>query len=89
MQINPLTQKPKWTISEHLTEAIKQIEQYVWQEVRGEDGKFKQVPKKEDDNYPDSLRYFIFNYLNQSQEKFYMPPIELLGGAGKSEGGWI
>lgn len=89
MQINPLTNKPKWTISEHLTEAIKQIEQYVWQEVRGEDGAFKQVPKKVDDNYPDSLRYFIFNYLNQKQEEVFIPPFELLGGAGKTKGQYI
>jgi hypothetical protein len=79
MQINPLTNKPKWTISEHLTEAIKQIEQYVWMEVRGEDGKFKQVPKKEDDNYPDSLRYFIFNYLNEVKKKHH-PIIGYTGG---------
>jgi len=65
MQFDPIEKKPKWTISRHLTKAIEQIEQYVWTEVRGTDGKFKQVPKKEDDNYPDSLRYMIFNYLNQ------------------------
>lgn len=51
MQFDPITKKPKWTISDHLQEAIKQIEQYVWMEVRGEDGKFKQIPRKEADNY--------------------------------------
>jgi hypothetical protein len=88
MQVNPLTNKPKWTISEHLTEAIKQVEQYVWQEVRGTDGQFKQVPQKEHDNYPDSLRYFIFNYLNQKQEKTWIPESEGFGGV-KVGGYWI
>jgi len=69
MQFDPILNKPKWTISKHLTVAIDQIEQYVWTEVRGEDGKFKQVPKKDNDNACDSLRYFIFNYLNKQTEQ--------------------
>jgi len=69
MQFDPIEKKPKWTISKHLTTAIDQIEQYVWVEVRGEDGKFKQVPKKEADNYNDSLRYMLFNYLNNQKNK--------------------
>ena len=89
MQFDPINKKPKWTISKHLTRAIEQIEQYVWTEVRGTDGKFKQVPKKENDNFPDCLRYFIFNYLNQNQEPTYIPPVELLGGLGKSKGQFI
>ena len=50
MAISPLTNKPRWTISEHLTDVIQQIEGYEWQEVRNEDGTFKQVPKKEFDD---------------------------------------
>jgi hypothetical protein len=80
MQFDPIEKKPKWTISRHLTGAIEQIEQYVWTEIRGQDGKFKQAPKKENDNYPDSLRYFIFNYLNQGYEEIYIPPFKGLGG---------
>lgn len=68
MQINPLTQKPGWTMSDHLTTMIEQIEQYVWQEVRGEDGKYKQAPKKEDDDACDALRYFIASYNNQPKK---------------------
>ena len=75
MQFDPINKKPKWTISKHLTKAIEQIEQYVWTEVRGQDGKFRQVPKKENDNYPDSLRYFIFNYLTNSNET----PLQVVG----------
>lgn len=89
MTFDPIEKKPKWTISNHLKTAIEQIEQYVWTEVRGTDGKFKQVPKKEKDNFPDSLRYFIFNYMNQNQEETYIPPIELLGGAGTTEGQYV
>lgn len=89
MQFDPINKKPKWTISRHLVRAIEQIEQYVWTEVRGEDGKFKQAPKKENDNYPDSLRYFIFNYLNQNQQQTYIPPVTLLGGAGVTKGQYI
>lgn len=69
MVYDPIEKKPKWTISNHLKTAIEQIEQYVWVEVRGQDGMFKQVPKKENDNYPDSLRYFIFNYSNDQRAK--------------------
>lgn len=50
MLVDPAQHRPKWTISSHLTQAIEQIEQYVWQEVRGEDGAYKQVPKKENDD---------------------------------------
>lgn len=62
MQVNPLTNKPRWTISEHLTGHIRQIEGYVWQDVRGEDGYFKQVPLKREDDAPDMLRYGIFTH---------------------------
>jgi len=79
MQFDPINKKPKWTISKHLANAIDQIEQYVWTEVRSEDGKFKQTPKKENDNYPDSLRYFIFNYLNQPAQK-RQPIVGFTGG---------
>ena len=86
MQYDPVNKKPKWTISRHLTNAIDQIEQYVWTEVRGEDGKFKQVPKKENDNYPDALRYFIFNYLHENQQQIYIP--ETIGFGGSKIGGY-
>jgi len=65
MNINPLTNKPRWTISEHLKDIIKQIEGYEWQDVRGEDGQFTQKPKKEQDDAPDALRYFLYNYLKR------------------------
>lgn len=81
MTYDPIEKKPKWTISNHLKNAIEQVEQYVWVEVRGTDGKFKQVPKKEDDNFCDSLRYFIFNYLSQPIEDVYIPTFTGFGGA--------
>lgn len=81
MTFDPIEKKPKWTIANHLKTAIEQIEQYVWVEVRGTDGKFKQVPKKEDDNFCDSLRYFIFNYQTRVQEDFYVPAFQGFGGA--------
>jgi len=62
MNVNPLTNKPRWTIAEHLKDVIRQIENYEWMEVRGEDGKFKQVPRKEADDSCDSLRYMIATY---------------------------
>lgn len=71
MQINPLTNKPRWTIARHLTKPIEQVEQYVWQEVRGGDGLFKQVPKKENDDTPDALRYFLYSY----DQGYDRPPV--------------
>jgi len=62
MQINPLTNRPRWTIADHLIKEIEQIEQYEWQEVRGEDGTYKQVPRKHDDDCPDGLRYMMHTY---------------------------
>ena len=67
--VDPALGRPRWTISSHLTRAVEQIEQYVWQEVRGEDGTFKQVPKKENDDNPDALRYFLFSYTARTREK--------------------
>lgn len=78
MQINPITNKPKWTISGHLVDALKEIELYSWKEIRSDRGIFKQVPDKKNDDYPDSLRYFIFNYLHE--------PDEPLSEVGKVEG---
>lgn len=69
MQINPLTNKPRWTISKHLTKAIEQIEQYVWQDVRGSDGMFKQIPLKENDDACDALRYFLFTYTQPKKKR--------------------
>jgi len=71
MSVNPLTKKPRWTISEHLEDEIRQIEEYEWMEVRGRDGKFRQFPKKENDDCPDALRYFIFSYLKPKKEEAY------------------
>lgn len=62
MQTDPQTNLPRWTMSQHLTKAAQQVENYVWQEVRGADGMFKQVPRKENDDAPDALRYFIFTH---------------------------
>jgi hypothetical protein len=86
MNINPLTNKPRWTISEHLKDIIRQIEEYEWQEVRGEDGQFKQAPKKENDDAPDSLRYFLYSLI--AEQRVYIPPVELLGGGGTTKGMW-
>jgi len=72
-QINPLTNKPRMTISEHLSEGIRQIEEYEWQEVRGEDGQFKQVPKKENDDFCDAVRYYVMS--NQKEDK----PLRIIG----------
>lgn len=77
MNINPLTNKPRWTISEHLSEMIKQIENYEWLDVRGDDGKFRQVPKKENDDCPDALRYFIATYIKPRKKK---PKPIMVGG---------
>jgi hypothetical protein len=66
MQMNPLTGEPRWTISSHLTRGIEQIENYVWQETRAFDSSgnvvFKQVPLKQDDDFPDQLRYFLYSH---------------------------
>lgn len=82
MQVNPLTNKPRWSMSNHLTTAIEQLEGYEWMEVRGEDGLYKQVPKKVDDDNPDALRYFMFNYAHSRQPKLVQIGTEKgLGGA--------
>ncbi len=69
MLVDPALRQPKWTISSHLTKAIEQIEQYVWQEIRGEDGTYKQVPKKENDDNPDALRYFLYSFTQPTKNK--------------------
>jgi hypothetical protein len=58
MQFDPINKKPKWTMANHLTRACEEIEQYVWTEV----------PKKELDNFCDSLRYMINSYYNKPRE---------------------
>ncbi len=75
MAINPLTNLPRWTISDHLGDAIRQIEEYEWQDVRGEDGNFRQAPKKEADDAPDALRYFMATYttFDESYEDYDYP----------------
>lgn len=78
MNINPLTNKPRWTISEHLADCIRQIEEYEWMEVRGEDDKFKQVPRKENDDTCDALRYFLITYTKPKKRK--MAKRQLVGG---------
>lgn len=50
MKINEATGKPKWAISAHLKDMIWQIENYEWEQYRGEDGNFKSRPKKENDD---------------------------------------
>lgn len=62
MSINPITSKPLWTIADTMTDQIRQVEGYEWMEVRGEDGKYKQVPKKEKDDFPDDLRYCLYTH---------------------------
>jgi hypothetical protein len=81
-----LTHPPQWTMSRHLVKAAEQLEQYVWVEVRGENGQFKQVPRKVNDNYPDALRYFIYNYNNEATSEIYIPQFQGLGGVGKLGG---
>lgn len=88
MNVNPLTNKVRWTLADHLTDAIHQIEEYQWTEVRGEDGQYTQRPKKEKDDYCDSLRYFMNSYLNQEYKETFIPPFEMIGG-GYSEGQYI
>ncbi len=68
MKVNPITGKPQWVICNHLNDQIRQIENYQWEEVRGEDGKFKKQPKKEDDDAPDMLRYFMFSFFKVDVE---------------------
>lgn len=67
MNINPLTNKPKWTCANHLTWIGEQIEGYVWQEIRNSEGQFKQVPVKKDDDSVDALRYFLYSYNKPTQ----------------------
>lgn len=62
LAINPLTQKPRLTFANTMVDQIRQLEQYSWEEVRGEDGTFKQTPRKMDDDFCDCVRYVIFNY---------------------------
>lgn len=68
MSVNPLTARPLWTMSEHLTEQVQQIEGYEWQEVRGEDGIYKQVPKKQNDDFCDELRYNLNTHTKQAKK---------------------
>jgi phage terminase large subunit len=62
MKINPMTSKPQWVICSHLKDMIRQIENYQWDEVRTDDGKYKKTPKKDDDDACDMLRYFLFSF---------------------------
>lgn len=62
MKINPITLKPQWVICNHLRDSIRQIENYQWDEIKGDEGKYKKVPKKEDDDACDALRYFLFSF---------------------------
>lgn len=62
MAINPLTGKPRWTIADHLAESIRQIEGYVWQEIRNEDNTYKNVPVKRNDDFCDELRYCLYSH---------------------------
>jgi len=62
MGVNPITERPRWTISNHLIEEIKQVEGYEWQEVRSEDGTYKDVPKKDKDDFCDELRYQLYTH---------------------------
>jgi hypothetical protein len=62
MRTDPLTNKPRWVICDHLREAIRQIENYQWDEYRGEAGVYKKAPLKRDDDNPDALRYFLYTF---------------------------
>lgn len=68
MNINPATNKPRWTIADHLSDGIKQVEGYEWQSVRLDDGRYLQIPKKQDDDVPDALRYFLYNFNQPTKE---------------------
>jgi hypothetical protein len=73
LNINPITNKPRFTMCEHLTPMIQQIENYEWLEVKSEDGKFKQQPKKENDDTCDMIRYFLFTHTqSRKQVKSYV-----------------
>lgn len=74
LQYDPIAKKPKWTHSKHLLGLSEQMENYVWQEVRGDDGKFKQYPKKEFDHYPDCIRYFMNSYYNEQKKTIPLQP---------------
>lgn len=74
--INPLTNRPRLTISEHLVSMIQQIETYEWQEVRGEDGKFKQVPRKENDDASDMIRYALYTHTYVKSRKINYERVE-------------
>lgn len=76
MKVNPMTNKPRWTIAGHLDRAIQQIENYEWAQAKV-DGRYKQVPKKVDDDAPDSLRYFLFTYTDgDNTEEIELPQYE-------------
>ena len=73
MQFDPIRKKPKWEHSKHMLWLAEQLENYVWTEIRGDDGKFRQKPKKEFDHGVDALRYFVNSYYNQKVK----PELEL------------
>lgn len=68
MAVNPISGAPRWTIARHLTAQIKQLEGYEWQEVRGEDGQYKDVPKKDKDDFCDELRYVLYTHTHAPEE---------------------
>ncbi len=67
LRIDPISNKPRWQICGHLKDMIAQIESYRWQEVRADDGKFKNRPLKEDDDAADALRYFLYTFSKPNQ----------------------
>jgi hypothetical protein len=84
MRINPLTNKPRWVICEHLRDQIRQIENYQWDEFQGKDGVYKKKPLKIDDDAPDMLRYFLYtftkpNYQHNQQVRQIMANIDRKG----------
>lgn len=62
LRTNPQTNKPGWTMANHLEDQYRQLEEYAWTEIRGDDGRFRQIPKKEKDDACDALRYFIYSH---------------------------
>jgi phage terminase large subunit len=66
MQVNPVTGKPRWTIANHLADMIRQIEDYSYEPVRGDDNSWKQLPSLKNNDACDCLRYLIFNYIDKT-----------------------
>jgi phage terminase large subunit len=82
LDINLTTGQPYWAVGSHLKDLIWQLENYRWQPILSfekdvEVKNFRQKPIKENDDGPDSCRYFIYTYHSRRNlQNFEMSDID-------------